>query len=71
MKKANVAHIALYAMVLAIGFVWILPLFLIFFNSLKPYRDIMIKFLELPASWDFSRYPDVWVRLEFPKLFTK
>lgn len=69
MKSINFTRIALCGFVLIIGLVWIYPLFLIFFNSMKPYRDIMIKFLELPASWDFSRYADVWVKLDFPKLF--
>jgi len=68
-KSINFTRIALCGFVLIIGLVWIYPLFLIFFNSMKPYRDIMIKFLELPASWDFSRYADVWVKLDFPKLF--
>jgi raffinose/stachyose/melibiose transport system permease protein len=70
MKKNAAARMLVYILMPVIGLIWIYPLFLIFFNSLKPYRDIMIHFLDLPSVWDFSRYADVWVRLDFPKLFT-
>jgi len=69
MRRNSVWRVMRLTFVLAIGFFWVYPLFLIFFNSMKPYRDIVGDFLALPAALDFSRYADVWERLDFSRLF--
>lgn len=47
---------------------WLMPLILIFFNSFKPYNDMMQNFLSLPKSWSLDMYIETWTKFGFPKL---
>lgn len=47
---------------------WLMPLILIFFNSFKPYNDMMQHFLSLPKSWKLDMYIETWTKFNFPLL---
>ncbi len=47
---------------------WLMPLFLIFINSFKPYNDMIQRFLALPKSWSLHMYIETWTKFRFPRL---
>lgn len=54
--------------VLLASILWLMPLVLIFFNSFKPYNDMMQNFLTLPTSWSLDKYIETWVKFDFSLL---
>jgi raffinose/stachyose/melibiose transport system permease protein len=65
-----VKRVALGALYLALGFVFLYPVLLILTNSFKPYADIMGSFFSLPKSVHFDKYIETWKLMDFGKLFT-
>lgn len=54
--------------ILLASILWLMPLVLIFFNSFKPYNDMMQNFLALPTSWSLDKYIETWVTFDFSLL---
>ncbi|MFE0556238.1 carbohydrate ABC transporter permease [Paenibacillus sp. NPDC058910] len=54
--------------ILLASILWLMPLVLIFFNSFKPYNDMMQNFLALPARWSQDKYIETWVTFDFSLL---
>lgn len=54
--------------ILLASILWLMPLVLIFFNSFKPYNDMMQNFLALPTSWSLEKYIETWVTFDFSLL---
>lgn len=64
LRKINPFHL----LVFVASIFWCMPLILIFFNSFKPYNDMMRDFLALPKSWSLDMYIETWVKFDFPIL---
>ncbi|MBE9916198.1 carbohydrate ABC transporter permease [Paenibacillus donghaensis] len=56
--------------ILLASILWLMPLVLIFFNSFKPYNDMMQNFLTLPTSWSLDKYIETWVTFDFSLLIS-
>lgn len=61
--------ISIFAIIILLASIlWLMPLVLIFFNSFKPYNDMMQNFLALPARWSLDKYIETWVTFDFSLL---
>jgi len=63
-KKISVLNVVVFIC----SIFWLMPLFLIFINSFKPYNDMIQRFLSLPKSWSLHMYIETWTKFRFPRL---
>lgn len=68
MKKVFRKLDIFYLIVLICTIFWLIPFWLIFINSFKPYNDMIQSFLALPKSIGFDMYAEAWTSLGLSKL---
>jgi raffinose/stachyose/melibiose transport system permease protein len=66
-KKSGLILLELLMIVLALLFLF--PLFLILYNSLKSFSEVMTNVIALPAKLQFANYSHVWNLINYPRLF--
>ena len=70
-KKSRNLHISLcgtIAVLLAVLF--IIPFYLLFINSVKSFKDIMLNTAAFPTTIVWSNYTEAWEVLDYPRSFT-
>jgi raffinose/stachyose/melibiose transport system permease protein len=67
--KKNTGLILLEILMIILAILFLFPLFLIFYNSLKSFSEIMTNVMALPSHFQFSNYSHVWTLINYPRLF--
>lgn len=61
--------IALEIVMLILALVFLYPIFLVLFNSLKTFQEVMISVIAFPKEFAIENYAYVWEFINFPRLF--
>ena len=67
--KKSTGLILLEILMIILAILFLFPLFLIFYNSLKSFSEIMTNVMALPSHFQFSNYSHVWTLINYPRLF--
>jgi raffinose/stachyose/melibiose transport system permease protein len=67
MKKQGL--LPLEIVMILVGLLFLYPIFLVFYNSLKSFGEIMTNVIALPHHVTFNNYVYVWKFINYPRLF--
>jgi raffinose/stachyose/melibiose transport system permease protein len=66
-QKTGLITLEIFMILLALLFLY--PIFLVFNNSLKSFREVMTDVIALPKQLTFENYTYVWDAIDYPQLF--
>jgi len=67
MKKSRAVILEIVMILLALLFLY--PIFLVIYNSLKTFQEVMIDVIALPKGFAWENYAYVWDKMDYPRLF--
>ncbi|MBW5449423.1 ABC transporter permease subunit [Cohnella sp. CFH 77786] len=69
MRENKTGLIALELVMIAAALLFLFPIILVFYNSLKSFGEVMRDVMALPHKLTFENYAYVWKYIDYPKLF--
>ncbi len=72
MSRSNNLKIKKYALeiiIILIGIIYIYPVFLMFINSVKPFKEVVTDVIALPKTFAWENYVHVYQKMKYPQLF--
>lgn len=68
-QKKRIRMIALTILMLAVSLIFIYPVFLMFMNSVKPFKEVVVDVIKLPTKIEWANYTYVIDKMQYGKLF--
>lgn len=68
-KKTNPNLVFLEVVLLIVGLLFIYPITLIYLNSVKPFKEIVVDVIALPKELTLDNFKHVFAATDFPRLF--
>lgn len=69
MKSKKYGTILLEIVMIIIALIFLYPIILVFYNSLKSFSEVMANVISLPKRLAFENYSYVWKFVDYPRLF--
>ena len=68
-KKKRLQMLLLEIVITIIGIIYIYPVFLMFINSVKPFKEVITDVIGLPSRIDWGNYSHVMDKMDYWRLF--
>lgn len=68
-KKIKIGSMMVAFLVVALGLIWLIPVFFALINSLKNMLEVAVKPMSMPTSLYLENYKYIWKQLNYPRLF--
>lgn len=68
-QKRNLKLIILTVVMLALSIIYIYPVFLMFINSVKPFKEVVLDVIALPSKLEWANYSYVIDKMSYGRLF--
>jgi len=69
MKRSRLFHLAIESGLNGVVLVFLFPILLVLYNSLKSFGEVMRNVMALPHRFAFENYSYVWKYMDYPRLF--
>lgn len=69
LSKKDIKKLIMVAVMVLVGVVYIYPVFLMFLNSIKSFKEVIIDVIALPSQFEWKNYSFVYEKMEYGRLF--